>query len=856
MKRSKFIFLKSLVVVICAAILSMFSVSRALAETDGPPLVIEKVNRTTAVDFETEILPLFRGSCLACHNRKRSKADLILETPADILKGGENGDVVKPGHGAESSLLRVAAHQEKPLMPPKDNKVSAPDLTPTQLGLLRLWIDQGAKGEVRGIGPIQWQVPAARLQPIDAVAISAEGRWAAAGRANQIHMYDLPSSRPVVTLVDPSLGASSTKIAHREIVQSLAFSPNGTLLASGGYGEIKIWRRSEPTSKKLALVPTTAPTTSPTTAPTTAPVQVPASLVAHGVPAIALAIRPDGKVLVAVGPDKIARLWDVDKGTSIAEIKSGSLVIRETEKQERIVQLATAEMTYASSRVDRTVASQKASEDRLAKSTAAKTATDKVLAEKQAKVAKAVADKAAAGVALAADAELHRAEELAQAAERVANDAQAVATTAKASSAAAPVLEGLLASADAAKKAAVIARAAASAIVSQPRLKPLVDAIAASDKAKVPADAEVQSAQRDVTTASTEVKLAEVASRKVAADLIAANAAKAAAQEAHKKAASEFAIAQQKVKSINVTIRNAAFSLDNYSLATAGEDGSVDLWNASNGAHLESISGTSNGSFAFTRNGELVTSNSDGSATLWNLGGSWTLERTIGSGDSNSPISDRVNALQFSPDGTMLASGSGEPSRGGQIKLWNPNSGQLLRSFDEVHSDAVLALDFSPDGTQLASGAADRFARILDLKTGKITRSLEGHSHHVLGVSWKPDGRTLASSGADNQVKIWDLVSGDRKAAVAGFGKEVTAVHFFGTQGEAVTVAADAQIKIINDTGGIVRALHPTGDFLQAAAVTPDGRTLIVGGQSGALTVWRNLTDPAVTVFSPPAAQP
>ena len=852
--------LKRYAFALCACLLIINRNGQTIAESEGPPLAIAKSDRTTKVDFETEILPMFRSSCLACHNRKRSKGDLILETPADIHKGGENGDVVKPGHGAESPLLQVAAHQEKPLMPPKDNKVSAPDLSSPQLALLRLWIDQGAKGEVRGIGPIQWQTPAVKLQPIDAVALSSDGRYAAAGRANRIHIYDLPASRPAILLVDPSLGIAPTRIAHRDLVQSLAFSPDGTVLASGGYGEIKLWRRAVATSKRWTAIPTTAPATAPTavptTAPTTAPVKVPASLVAKGAPALALAARPDGKVLIAIGPDNVARLWDTDKAIVIAEIKSGAFTAGELAKCERSVQLAAVELAYQASLVDKANAHQKSSEERLAKSIVAKSTVDKVVVEKQAKLTKAVADKASAGAALTADPELHKAEDLAQTTERIANESQAVAMTAKAASAGAPILESLATSADASKKAAILARAAATAIASQPRLKPLLDQISAAEKARLSADAEVQTALRDAATAATESKLADGAAQKVIAESAVAKSGLTAAQEAHKRKEGEFAASQQKLKSTDLSLHCAAFSPDNSLLATAGIDGFINLLNANNGAILESFPSPAARTLAFTKDGELIATVADGGASSWNLGGAWTLERTIGSGDSNSPLTDRVNALQFSPDGTILASGSGEPSRGGQIKLWNPTSGQLLNSFDEVHSDTVLALEFSPDGSQLASGAADRFVRIMDLKSGKVTRSLEGHAHHVLGLSWKPDGHTLASGGADNQVKMWDIVSGDRKAAVVGFGKEVAAVHFFGTQGEAVAVAADGQIKIINESGATLRALQNAGDFLQAAALTSDGRTLIVGGQSGVLKVWRQLTDPAAMIFPPPASQP
>src|SRR5207249_9855082 len=100
---------------------------------DGSGISISEIQGTEPVDFEREILPVLKNNCLACHNQTKAKADLVLETPQTILKGGENGPAVVPGKSAASLLLKVAAHQEKPFMPPKDNKVNAVDFTPAQL---------------------------------------------------------------------------------------------------------------------------------------------------------------------------------------------------------------------------------------------------------------------------------------------------------------------------------------------------------------------------------------------------------------------------------------------------------------------------------------------------------------------------------------------------------------------------------------------------------------------------------------------------------------------------------------------------------------------------------------------------
>src|SRR4051794_35314570 len=55
------------------------------------PIAIREVKRRSAVDFESEILPIFKANCLACHNQTTTKAELVLETPQTIRKGGESG---------------------------------------------------------------------------------------------------------------------------------------------------------------------------------------------------------------------------------------------------------------------------------------------------------------------------------------------------------------------------------------------------------------------------------------------------------------------------------------------------------------------------------------------------------------------------------------------------------------------------------------------------------------------------------------------------------------------------------------------------------------------------------------------
>ena len=101
----------------------------------------------TGVTYAADIKPIFEKSCLKCHGPEKQKGKLRLDSLEAVLKGGQDGKVVEPGASAKSMLVHNVAHlgDEDDYMPPPDNKMKIPPLTKEQIGLIRAWIDQGAK---------------------------------------------------------------------------------------------------------------------------------------------------------------------------------------------------------------------------------------------------------------------------------------------------------------------------------------------------------------------------------------------------------------------------------------------------------------------------------------------------------------------------------------------------------------------------------------------------------------------------------------------------------------------------------------------------------------------------------------
>ncbi|MGH7976093.1 MAG: c-type cytochrome domain-containing protein [Limisphaerales bacterium] len=117
----------------------------AFADDAKPAAPLPPASTKTGVTYATDIKPIFDASCIKCHTgAKKPKAKLALDSFAGALKGGKDGKVIIPGDSAKSDLVRAIAHIGDPMtFMPKGKHVKK--LSDEQIGLIRAWIDQGAK---------------------------------------------------------------------------------------------------------------------------------------------------------------------------------------------------------------------------------------------------------------------------------------------------------------------------------------------------------------------------------------------------------------------------------------------------------------------------------------------------------------------------------------------------------------------------------------------------------------------------------------------------------------------------------------------------------------------------------------
>ena len=132
---------RTAVAIVSFALLAASTSAPAKDKVD--PSKLPPAAKQDGVTFAKDIKPLFEKSCFKCHGPEKQKGKLRLDSLEATLKGGENGEILKKGRSAESGLVHsIARLDEDEAMPPEGK---GEPLTKEQIGLVRAWIDQGAK---------------------------------------------------------------------------------------------------------------------------------------------------------------------------------------------------------------------------------------------------------------------------------------------------------------------------------------------------------------------------------------------------------------------------------------------------------------------------------------------------------------------------------------------------------------------------------------------------------------------------------------------------------------------------------------------------------------------------------------
>jgi len=196
--------------------------------------------------------------------------------------------------------------------------------------------------------------------------------------------------------------------------------------------------------------------------------------------------------------------------------------------------------------------------------------------------------------------------------------------------------------------------------------------------------------------------------------------------------------------------------------------------------------------------------------------------------------SDWIGGIDFSPDGKILASGSGDFT----IKLWNVSSGNEIKTL-MGHSGAVRSVAFSQSGNLLVSGSYDDTIKLWNVSDGSEIMTLIGHSNLIFSVSFSSDSMILASGSYDNTIKLWNVSDGNEIMTLIGHSNTVRSVDFSPDNKILASGSDDNTIKLWNiSNGNEIMTLKGHLGSISSVNFSPDGKILSSGSYDKTIKLW------------------
>lgn len=279
------------------------------------------------------------------------------------------------------------------------------------------------------------------------------------------------------------------------------------------------------------------------------------------------------------------------------------------------------------------------------------------------------------------------------------------------------------------------------------------------------------------------------------------------------------------------SIGRSTFSPDGKQIATAGDDGTIRLWDAATHRTIETIEAHKGSvhQVVWSADGQWIASvGRDEKLMLWSVSQRKT-RATIST-------RERAYSVAISADGKRIVTGG----RGGTLKIWNPAaSAKPINCAVPGGEDAgVYSVALSPNGRILAATGTWRGVTLFNATDGSVIAQMEGHWRPVYRLAFSPNGQQLASGGQDGTVRIWNVVT---KKSAGYIDRAEIPVHglAFSPDGRMLAVAREDSTVRLFDFHFRTRAGSFNTAFESASGVAfdPLGQRVLVTGRNAVAKV-------------------
>ncbi len=245
----------------------------------------------------------------------------------------------------------------------------------------------------------------------------------------------------------------------------------------------------------------------------------------------------------------------------------------------------------------------------------------------------------------------------------------------------------------------------------------------------------------------------------------------------------------------NRTLLDSLWNSDGSRIVTAGSDGYVKVWDASDYkmvTEFKAVEPRILRRVAWSPDGNyLVTGDANGQARLWDAVTGDLLTEFNGHGSA-------ILDITLNKDSSRLATSSED----GTARIWDAHSGKQLYLLSG-HEGWVNTVSWSPDGSRLVTAGSDHTARIWNVQTGVEIAILLGHTDSIENASWSPDGKRIATASYDNTARIWDASNGSMLSLLMGHGEgrtisTVLQAVWSPTGKYIATIGSDGTVRIHN----------------------------------------------------------